>query len=153
MCCLSCVLELSLVTFFLSRERKWQYLIQTASLYRQSPAALDKAIAKPNQGEWAKCEAFTGTNKNNYARGNNCLSFALELFGSFSFKWIVATNYKPDKITGSVLHRFSPAHALGAFCGSVPRKRNWKKSEGYFFQRSAGSAVAWAGPRGHERKY
>jgi hypothetical protein len=33
---------------------------------------------------------------------------------------IAVNNSKPAKVTSKILHIFTPAHALGAFCGSVP---------------------------------
>ena len=44
---------------------------------------------------------------------------------------------KPAKVTGRFVAYFSPVHALGASCSSVPTKSGLKKSAGYFFKEAS----------------
>jgi hypothetical protein len=51
-------------------------------------------------------------------------------FGQVNSSW----HYKPGNSNWQALCTVTPAHALGAFCGSVSTKSELKKSEGYFFK-------------------
>jgi len=53
---------------------------------------------------------------------------------------------KPAKVTGRFVAYFSPVHALGASCSSVPTKSGLKKSAGYFFKEAQAAPLHERGP-------
>jgi hypothetical protein len=60
--------------------------------------------------------------------------------GNRGHKTQIPPRYRTESTQGVV--QGSPAHALGASCGSVPTNVGIEKIRRIFFQRSAGSAVA-----------
>ena len=77
-----------------------------------------------------------------------CLSRKLSGLVLFFKRTVVIS--KPVKVTIVDYKLLTPTHALGASCGSV-RRRRIEKIRRTFFQRGAGSAVAWAKPQRLER--